>query len=376
MKLCFISPGYWSIDVLNGDTSRSGGSEAQIAQLAYQFGRLGHKVELYFGGEGDPRSPILIKGIRCFDVFPTWKHPGRLVQFWNALRNSDPDLIYARLPNDFLWIIGIFSKFHHKSKFVYAIGSDRHCNPWKSHGHKPWIHNLLFAIGLRLSDVVVVQHQEQSKLVKPYLSGKCILVPNLIQSSGSTIRDYDRTDIDVIWISQIRPPKQLEILLDIAERLPELKFTVIGSFYDLHSQSIFESKMQNIRNLRYTGPLDHESTMKLLSNSRVLVNTSLWEGFPNTMLEAWSFGVPVVSLQIDPGSVIRHEKLGLVSGTVVQMVNDIRSLVRNGQLNNEMGKRGQNYIKRMHSIEAVCRAFEQVAPGFECKYNSSQEKTV
>ena len=48
----------------------------------------------------------------------------------------------------------------------------------------------------------------------------------------------------------------------------------------------------------------------LYDRAKVLVNTSDVEGFPNSYLQAWIRGVPVVTL-IDPDGVIEREGLGV-----------------------------------------------------------------
>lgn len=36
------------------------------------------------------------------------------------------------------------------------------------------------------------------------------------------------------------------------------------------------------------------------------------EGFPNVFIEAWACGIPVLSLYVDPGSIIERENLGVI----------------------------------------------------------------
>jgi hypothetical protein len=44
---------------------------------------------------------------------------------------------------------------------------------------------------------------------------------------------------------------------------------------------------------------------------KVFINTSKYEGFPNTFLQAWRRGIPVIS-SVDPDDVIQSKKLGRV----------------------------------------------------------------
>lgn len=374
MRFCFLSPGHTTVDVLNGDTRKSGGAEAQVAHLAAAFVSLGHQVDVIYRGGSAGSAPSVIAGVKCIDAFPSWRYPRSLLTFWRELKESDADLIYTRLPHDFLWLAGLFAKRSTRTTFVYALANDKQCNPWRPFATRNrCLHSALFALGLRMADVVAVQHEAQAQMVKPYIKGQCVLIPNLVRSVQSEPRRYEETTIDAIWIAHIRPQKQLSILLDIAEQLPTQRFVVVGGFGPEPNRSELECRMQGLRNLRFEGPHQLEDVIQLLMSSRVLVNTSSWEGFPNTMLEAWSVGVPVVSLQTDPGGVISREGLGLVSGTRSQMLRDIMKLVEERPLNCEMGKRGHEYVRRAHGIGAVCRAFEQIVPGFQAQHDAARE---
>jgi glycosyltransferase involved in cell wall biosynthesis len=365
MKFCFISPGYRSLQVLNGDSSQSGGAEAQVAHLSTMFVRLGHEVELIYGEGKDGSAISVINGVTCIDACPAWKKPRSLLAFLVALKRLEADIIYARLPDDFLWIAGVFSRFHPYSRFIYAIANDAHCNPWHTYNYKPWFHNTLYALGLRTADTILLQHPEQAQLIRPYVKNNLVLVPNLVRSIAAEARHLDDTDIDAVWIAQIRPQKQLPIFLDVVEQLPTMRFAVVGGFdVSLQSdeQDQLKKRLHALRNLQFFGPQPASRVFELLARSKVLVNTSSNEGFPNTMLEAWSIGVPVVSLTIDPSSVIQRENIGYISGTPAGMVQDITNLVQMYSLNQEMGSRGLAYVRKMHSAEAVCQAFEQIIP--------------
>jgi len=375
MKLCFVSPGQWSIDILQGETASAGGAEAQLAYLAAVFAKMGHRVDFIYGNGETEALTRDIAGVRCVRAFPSWKRPGSLREFWHALWESKADLIYSRLPHDFLWLEGLFAKRSGHTTFMYALANDMQCNPWlpfASARHYFYFHNALYALGMRIADIVAVQHEAQAQKVKPFIKGRLVLIPNLARSLKTEPRRYEETTSDVIWVSHIHPRKQLSILLDIAERLPKLKFIVVGGFGPEPNRNQLEHRMHRLKNLEYKGSCQFEVVIQLLMSSKVLVNTSSWEGFPNSMLDAWSVGVPVVSLQIDPGGVIRHEGLGLVSGNLSQIILDIMKLVVERSLNCEMGSKGQNYVQRVHSLEAVSEGFEQILPGFQAPYEVTQ----
>nr|WP_246742708.1 glycosyltransferase family 4 protein [Microvirga splendida] len=166
----------------------------------------------------------------------------------------------------------------------------------------------------------------------------------------------------------MRPEKQVEEFLALAQANPDLRFAIVGGFFSdlsVEYNRALEGRIRSLGNIEYLGPRRAPEVLDLLSQSKVLVNTSLAEGFPNTMLEAWSVGVPVVSLSVDPGGVIHREKIGLVSGTSVDLQRDVRLLACTEELNRKLGDCGLNYVRRQHSLDAVLKAFACVLSGSE-----------
>jgi glycosyltransferase involved in cell wall biosynthesis len=64
-------------------------------------------------------------------------------------------------------------------------------------------------------------------------------------------------------------------------------------------------------NLQFHGQVRFGATGALFANARLFVNTSAFEGFPNTYLQAWANGVPVIAT-FDPDGVIAGHGLGMV----------------------------------------------------------------
>ena len=67
-----------------------------------------------------------------------------------------------------------------------------------------------------------------------------------------------------------------------------------------------------LSNVKYCGQVTPDKDLQVIANAAILLSTSDQEGFPNTFLEAWSAGTPVVSLKIDPDRII--EQMGLGGG--------------------------------------------------------------
>jgi glycosyltransferase involved in cell wall biosynthesis len=366
LKWCFFSPGFRSVDVLGGDTRTTGGAEAQVAYLAAALARLGHDVGLIYGDGAGGLSPTVIEGVTCLNASPSWRSPLSVPAFWRAMDLLSPDLLYARLPSDFLWLMGLYARTRTKARFMYALASPFHCDPWNAYDYNRWFHAPLHALGLWSAHVIAVQHDHQAQLIGSGLRPRVVSVPNLVQSVSDRARPFGGTVYDASWVALIRPEKGLERFLDLADALPGLRFAVAGGFDPLVGDDLrgrLEQRMRGLKNLSFLGPQRASRIRTLLEQSKVLVNTSPAEGFPNTMLEAWSVGTPVVSLAVDPGGVIEREQLGLVSGSDARLVADVSTLSGTETLNIRLGEKALAYVRTRHCLDAVYGALMRASPG-------------
>lgn len=87
----------------------------------------------------------------------------------------------------------------------------------------------------------------------------------------------------------------------------------------------------------------------MLRGGKILVNSSDAEGFPNSMLEAWSVGVLASSPTVDPGGVIERRGWDLASIPEAWLARDLRALVGK-VMNREAGKRALVLMARHHDL--------------------------
>jgi glycosyltransferase involved in cell wall biosynthesis len=115
---------------------------------------------------------------------------------------------------------------------------------------------------------------------------------------------------------------------------------------------------KNIQNVEFKGFVSPQEIYKYYQKAILLINTSRIEGFPNIFLEAWSFSVPVVSLNVNPDGIISKYKLGFHSKTFEQMLEDIKTLLKNKELLEMMGKNGKKYVEENHNIMKIADQYE------------------
>jgi glycosyltransferase involved in cell wall biosynthesis len=162
----------------------------------------------------------------------------------------------------------------------------------------------------------------------------------------------------------LRQPKRPDLLIDLAERSPDIKYVVCGGTTTHRSTSGYSQSVikqfRSLPNIDYRGQVASHIADQVIAEAALLLCTSDQEGFPNTFLQAWNHGTPVVTMQVDPESVIKRLDLGAVAGTVEATVEELHRLINLPGERQEMAHRGMEYILNNHSAEVIVQDFNSV----------------
>jgi glycosyltransferase involved in cell wall biosynthesis len=102
----------------------------------------------------------------------------------------------------------------------------------------------------------------------------------------------------------------------------------------------------------FHGRASYWETNEIYGRAKLLVNTSDVEGFPNSYLQAWIRGVPVVTL-IDPDGVIEREGLGAAAKSPAAIRDAVRSLLADPAARNAASDRCRAYMAREHGDDRI-----------------------
>jgi glycosyltransferase involved in cell wall biosynthesis len=224
----------------------------------------------------------------------------------------------------------------------------------------------LYAWGLHAVERIFVQHIGQLSQLNPKLQPKAQVVPGLVSIRHKVKPRAERRN-HVAWVAFLRQGKRPDLLIEMARQNPDLRFVVCGGATTYLTPAEYSEKivkeLTSLPNVEYLGHVGAEQSLSVIADAAALLCTSELEGFPNTFLEAWSVGTPVVSLDIDPGNVIKREGLGFVSGTPDQALRDIRGLLNSPETFDAVSSRARAYTEDVHSDVAVARVFNEAILG-------------
>jgi glycosyltransferase involved in cell wall biosynthesis len=285
-----------------------------------------------------------------------------LLDWYRFLSVTRPDWLYRREASHLLGpLVQIAHLIGAKTIFAAAFDTDVKPRAALTRRQRWWP---LYAWGLSKTEWLFVQHGGQLDDLPARWKSKALIVRSIAGSHKECTAPLESGRAPyVAWVGMLRQPKRPDLLIEIAKSAPHVKFVVCGGATTHRSPSGYGQniihRFQAVSNIEFRKQLPPDEAERVIAEAAVLLCTSDQEGFPNTFLQAWSYGTPVVSLQVDPDSVIKRFNLGVVTGTVDAAREELDRLLSSPDLRQEFATRGRQYVASHHSEEAVVKAFDQ-----------------
>jgi len=332
-----------------------GGAERQQWLLARALVTAGWSVTVGVreGLKAEERTTIdgvQFVGIGGDQIFLAW---------YRFLLSHRPDWWYWRSADHWLGLAVQIAKLC-GVRTIFAAAFDADMEPRRALFRRPrwWP---LYAWGLAQTDRIFAQHGGQVFNLAPRWRSKAYVVPSLVSKMPVGTPHIHRQGY-VAWVGILRKPKRADLLIEIARKTPDTQFVVCGGISNFKSSPEYGQQivaaLHALPNVDFLGLVEPRKAQEVIADAAILLSTADEEGFPNTFLEAWSNGTPVVSLTIDPDEIIQQKQLGIVSRSVECAVADIKALVDSPQWRDEIAVRAQRYVAERHSAEAVTKIFE------------------
>ncbi len=279
-----------------------------------------------------------------------------------------PNFIYYRYHKFHLGVLAIYSSFFN-SKLFWNPMHDEYCDDsapikvsykkmqkekrklkkifWKI---KLYFERRLFLYGVKKTNGIMVQNKIQNNIVKNNFANKKVLrIYN-----GHYIHTFEnKKKYDIIFVATLKEFKRPELFFEIIKRISFLvKVAMVGNNF---SDDLLAARVRDAiseLNINYYGEVEPEKVLQLTSVSKILINTSINEGFPNTFIQAWMLGVPVVSLKVDPDNLIRENGLGIVcDDNVAYAAEKIEELLGNEHEYSVLSNKCKNFANENFNIK-------------------------
>jgi glycosyltransferase involved in cell wall biosynthesis len=227
----------------------------------------------------------------------------------------------------------------------------------------------LYALGLSRTDIIFVQHAGQLSRLSSRWKFKARILPKVciseLTGNPQPVKShFERSDY-VAWVGTMIHLKRPDLLIEIARKAPHIQFVVCGGMPDgVATNGGIDKALRATPNIEYLGQVSPDQAQEVIANASLLLSTSDVEGFPNTFVQAWACGTPVVSLHVDPDQIISNANLGMVTGNCECAVAAISALMSSPGQRQEMSERARKHAVETYSPTAVVRIFEDAVESF------------
>ncbi|MCK9589390.1 MAG: glycosyltransferase family 4 protein [Terrimicrobiaceae bacterium] len=287
-------------------TRVSGGAELQVALLARELASRGIGTVIAAGDtgqkDGEIHDGVKIRNAGKFQTGGLKDTLLALPRVAKILREERPEWVFLLGWTTWLFIFHLLKPlFGYRLGFICGLdtevnGGFRRENP---------VRGAFFEYALRRCDIRFAMTEDQRRLfAKGNMS--CGFYRNLMLP-----RSRPRTaekPIDLLWIARCQPIKRPHLFLDLAGRLPQARCRMVCPREDAALWETVRARAATMPNVEFIERVPYHEVQDVYDAAKIFVNTSEWEGWPNSFIQSGLGETALLSLDVNPDGLF--EKFG------------------------------------------------------------------
>lgn len=357
-SICFYAPHVVSAFSPKLEETPIGGAEVQQSILIKELVERGFPVVVItrpFEGDIFPDGVTIVKGYNPKSGIKGLRIVLHTYALLRALFSAKADVYYIQGARYETFTVAIFSWLFRK-KFIQHVASDMDCSKNALYFLSGRIKKKMYVMGIKFATIIFAQTSSQMKMIQDNFGRKSYLVKNIWNPNLGCKFSCDVKT--VLWVGSFKSIKRPDIFINLSRSFPDIKFIMIGSRVEsegfLYEKCLSEiSSLPNVEHIPFVSLSDIEEYYRATD---MLVCTSLVEGFPNTILQSWRNGRPVLS-SFDPDNLIKDKNLGwfVENDDFVSYLKAVLS--SDSEFYKEKAINSLEYIKSNHSSDVVMEKF-------------------
>jgi glycosyltransferase involved in cell wall biosynthesis len=352
-KICFIQS--FSYTFFNPEYKTGhGGSERQMYFLAKEIAKDSNYDVTFLVGDFGQEKEEEYDGIKVIKSFRT-EYSNNLLykvlysfKYFLLLKKVNADIYITSSANTVVALVTLFSRIFGKKNIhrtAHQIDVDG------TYEKKNGILGKFYGYGIQKATAIITQNEDHQKLLMENYNKEAYLFKNVYQIQPLEVDKEVKKNI--FWASRSEKWKNPHIFLDIVERYSEYSF-VMGLIKshddDFYKEIVNRAKL--LKNLTLYTPVPHDKMQDIFKESKIFINTSDFEGFPNTFIEAGMNGTPIFSLSVNPDDMFGKYSCGFYADGDPSVLSDkIEEFMTNDKLFNRHSDGVYDYVVKNHSLD-------------------------
>ena len=212
---------------------------------------------------------------------------------------------------------------------------------------------------------LVTVSKELELFYEQYLGKKVYYIPNCLDNIPSKLSKLD--SLNIISVGRLSKEKAFDDLLrlfkKVSQKHPNWHLNIVGDGMEKNNLLDLAKELKLGDKVTFHGYQDKDYINDLLLDSSIYVMTSITESFGLVLIEAMSYGVPVLSYTSAQGAneIIDDGKNGYLieNRNEDEMINKIDLLINDEKLRKKMGKEARIKSK-LYSKENVLKSWNKL----------------
>ena len=227
----------------------------------------------------------------------------------------------------------------------------------KNYGFSISLQKKVRSFSIKKSDIVVTP----SKHLKNFIlnlgfKNKIEIINNGVFIPEENTNIFTNDQINITIVSRLVSHKNIEKIIKAISDLnsPLINLNIIGDGPELNQLQKISLESNNKDNIIFHGKLNRDDINHIFLKSDIYIQASNYEGLPHSLLEAMSYGIPVLCTPVgECKEILGNEDRGYILDLPVSKNNiksKISEIIGEKNIANKKGERGKDFINENYNL--------------------------
>ena len=227
----------------------------------------------------------------------------------------------------------------------------------KNYGFSISLQKKVRSFSIKKSDIVVTPSQHLKNFILNLgFKNKIEIINNGVFIPEENTNIFTNDQINITTVSRLVSHKNIKKIIKAISDLndPLIYLNIIGDGPELNQLQKISLESNNKDNIIFHGKLNRDDINHIFLKSDIYIQASNYEGLPHSLLEAMSYGIPVLCTPVgECKEILGNEDRGYILDLPVSKSNiksKIREIIGEKNIANKKGERGKDFINEKYNL--------------------------
>ena len=227
----------------------------------------------------------------------------------------------------------------------------------KNYGFSISLQKKVRSFSIKKSDIVVTPSQHLKNFILNLgFKNKIEIINNGVFIPEENTNIFTNDQINITIVSRLVSHKNIKKIIRAISDLndPLIYLNIIGDGPELNQLQKISLESNNKDNIIFHGKLNRDEINHIFLNSDIYIQASNYEGLPHSLLEAMSYGIPVLCTPVgECKEILGNEDRGYILDLPVSKNNiksKISQIIGEKDIANKKGERGKDFINEKYNL--------------------------